>query len=58
MTEGARGGTIETAAGIARFDSPSVAAGLSAHATAERAAHHGAAVLASLDPLDAQLPLP
>jgi ribokinase len=35
-----------------------LAAGLDAHAAAERAAHHGAAVVASLDPLPAQLALP
>jgi ribokinase len=35
-----------------------LAAGLDAHAAAERAAHHGAAVVASLDPLAAQLALP
>lgn len=79
MTEGARGGTIETAAGVTRFAAPSVcatrgaygagdsfaaaltyylAAGLDVHAAAERAAHHGAAVVASLDPLAAQLVLP
>src|SRR4029079_6891570 len=72
MTEGARGGTVETASGVARFAAPravaiggaygagdrcapaltySLAAGLDAAAAAERASHHGAAVVASLDPL-------
>lgn len=79
MTEGARGGTVETAGGTARFAAPSVtasggaygagdsfaaaltyylAAGLAPVAAAERAAHHGAAVVSSLEPLAAQLPLP
>jgi ribokinase len=79
MTDGARGGTVETAAGVARFDSPHtdvtggtygagdsfagaltyyLAAGLDAAAAAARAAHHGAAVVGSLDPLAAQAPLP
>jgi ribokinase len=35
-----------------------LAAGLDALAAAERASHHGAAVVASLDPLAAQLALP
>ena len=80
LTEGARGGIIETAEGIVRFAAPAahataggtygagdsfaaaltyyLAAGLPALAAAERAAHHGAAVLASLDPLTSQLALP
>jgi ribokinase len=79
MTEGARGGTVETAAGVTRFAAPSVearggaygagdsfagaltyylAAGLAPAAAAERAAHHGAAVVSSFDPLTAQLALP
>ena len=79
MTEGAHGGTVETAAGITRFAAPRVsatggsygagdsfaaaltyylAAGLDPHAAAERAAHHGAAVVAGFDPLTSQLPLP
>lgn len=78
MTEGARGGTVETAAGTARFASPTVtatggaygagdsfagaltyylAAGLDPLAAASRAAHHGAAVLSGLDPIEAQLGL-
>ncbi len=78
MTEGARGGSVETAAGTARFTSPPadasggtygagdsfagaltyyLAAGLDVRDAAARAAHHGAAVLSSLDPLAAQLPL-
>jgi ribokinase len=78
MTEGAHGGTVETASGITRFASPAIVAvggsygagdsfagaltwylatGLDVVAAAERAAHHGAAVVASLDPLTAQLPL-
>lgn len=79
MTEGPRGGTVETAAGVSRFAAPEVgsrggaygagdsfaaallyylAAGLSPLASAERAAHHGAAVVAHVDPLGALLPLP
>ncbi|MDB4961468.1 MAG: PfkB domain protein [Myxococcales bacterium] len=79
MTDGPRGGIVETADGITRFTSPSVpstggsygagdsfagaltyylAAGLDPAQAAARAAHHGAAVIASLDPLAAQLPLP
>jgi ribokinase len=79
MTEGAQGGTVETASGAVRFAAPRVvatggaygagdsfaaaltyylAAGLDAAAAAERASHHGAAVVASLDPLAAQLALP
>jgi ribokinase len=79
MTDGPRGGTVETAAGIAHFASPPaavtggtygagdsfagaltyyLAAGLDPAAAAARAAHHGAAVVGSLDPLTAQLPLP
>ncbi|CAN5916226.1 PfkB family carbohydrate kinase [soil metagenome] len=79
MTEGPRGGTVETSSGVARFSSPHVqaargsygagdsfagaltyylAAGRSPLDAATRAAHHGAAVVASLDPLAAQLPLP
>ena len=79
LTEGARGGTVETAGGLARFASPRtdvtggtygagdsfagaltyyLAAGLDAAEAAARAAHHGAAVVGSLDPLAAQLPLP
>ncbi len=79
MTDGARGGTVETAEGVARFASPPVAAvggtygagdsfagaltyylaaGLDAREAAARAARHGAAVVGSLDPLAAQLPLP
>ncbi len=79
MTDGARGGTIETADGITHFASPPAAAvagsygagdsfaaaltyylatGLDIAAAASRAAHHGAAVVASLDPLAAQLALP
>jgi len=79
MTEGARGGTVETAAGVTRFTAPAVeasggaygagdsfagaltyylAAGLAPLAAAERAAHHGAAVVSGLDPLTAQLALP
>lgn len=79
MTEGARGGTVETADGIARFAAPLVevtggaygagdsfaaaltyylCAGLAPLAAAERAAHHGAAVVSSLDPLAAQRALP
>lgn len=79
MTDGARGGTVETEGGVARFASPPadaagstygagdsfagaltyfLAAGLPVAEAAARAAHHGAAVVGSLDPLDAQLPLP
>jgi ribokinase len=79
MTEGAQGGTVETAGGVARFASPRtdviggtygagdsfagaltyyLAAGLDPVEAAARAAHHGAAVVGSLDPLAAQLPLP
>lgn len=79
LTEGAQGGTVETAGGVARFASPRtdvtggtygagdsfagaltyyLAAGLDAGEAAARAAHHGAAVVGSLDPLAAQLPLP
>jgi ribokinase len=79
MTDGARGGTVETAGGLTRFTTPRVeatggaygagdsfagaltyylASGLDALAAAAHAAHHGAAVVASLDPLAAQLPLP
>jgi ribokinase len=79
LTDGARGGTVETAAGIAQFPatpapSPLVgtygagdsfagaltyflARGLDPLAAATRAARYGAAVLAALVPLDAQLPL-
>jgi ribokinase len=78
MTDGARGGTVETSGGIARFATPLVsaiggtygagdsfagalvyylAAGLDPLAAAEHAAHHGAAVIASLDPLAVQLPI-
>jgi ribokinase len=76
MTDGPRGGTVETAAGVARFASPRVeatvgsygagdsfaaalvyhlAAGRDAVEAATHAAPHGAAVLASIDPLAAQL---
>jgi ribokinase len=76
MTDGPRGGTVETAAGAARFASPRVdalvgsygagdsfagaltyylAAGCDPLEAATRAAPYGAAVLASLDPLAAQL---
>jgi ribokinase len=79
MTDGARGGTVETDGGVAAFASPRVdvagstygagdsfagaltyylAAGLPALEAAARAAHHGAAVVGSLDPLAAQAPLP
>ena len=79
MTEGSRGGTVETAAGVARFAASPVqvtggtygagdsfagaltyylAAGLDAAEATELAAHHGAAVVGSLDPLAAQRPLP
>ncbi len=79
MTQGPRGGTVETAAGVARFTSPHVAtargtygagdsfagaltyylaAGSTPLEAATKAARHGAAVVASLDPLAAQLPLP
>jgi ribokinase len=79
MTDGPRGGIVETRAGITPFRSPPVAsalgtygagdsfagaltyylaAGLAPAAAAARAAHHGAAVIGSLDPLAAQLPLP
>jgi ribokinase len=79
MTEGALGGTVETAVGVTPFAAPRIAAtggaygagdsfaaaltyylatGLDVHAAAERASHHGAAVVASLDPLAAQRPLP
>jgi len=79
MTDGARGGSVETAGGVTRFDSPRVeavvgsygagdsfaaaltyfvASGLGVADAAARAAHHGAAVVASLDPLAAQKPLP
>lgn len=79
MTEGARGGTVETATGVTRFPAPVVAAsggsygagdsfaaaltyylaaGLAPVQAAERAAHHGAAVVSALDPLTAQLTLP
>jgi ribokinase len=78
MTDGARGGVVETAAGITQFASPPVvtiggaygagdsfaaaltyylATGLDAPMAAARAAGHGAAVVASLDPIAAQLPL-
>ncbi len=79
MTDGPRGGIVETRHGITPFLSPPVAsalgtygagdsfagaltyylgAGLAPALAAARAAHHGAAVIASLDPLAAQLPLP
>jgi ribokinase len=80
MTEGAAGGTIETAEGKRRFAAPAVAPprggsygagdsfagaltwysalGLGIDEACARAARHGAAVLGSLEPLDAQLPLP
>jgi ribokinase len=79
MTDGARGGTVETAGGVARFASLRVeatggaygagdsfagaltyylATGLDAAAAAALAAPHGAAVVASFEPLAAQLPLP
>ena len=76
LTDGARGGQIETAAGVVRFAaSPApapivgsygagdsfagaltffLARGLDPYAAATRAAPYGAAVLASLVPLDAQ----
>lgn len=79
MTEGSRGGTVETARGHQRFVAPAVtavaggaygagdsfaaafvyflAAGLEPMDAASRAAHHGAAVLSSLNPLSAQLPI-
>ena len=78
MTDGARGGQVETAAGAVRFAaSPPppirgsygagdsfagalvyhLATGLAPLAAAGQAARFGAAVLASLVPLDAQLPL-
>lgn len=79
MTEGARGGRVETAGGVTRFASPAVtatggtygagdsfaaaltyylAAGLTAEAAAERASHHGAAVVARVDPIASQRALP
>jgi ribokinase len=79
MTEGARGGAIETADGIERFAAPAteivgstygagdsfagalvyhLAAGCVPLEAATLAARHGAAVLASLDPLTSQLRLP
>jgi len=78
MTEGALGGAVETAGGVARFASPRaavtggtygagdsfagaltyyLAAGLEVSEAAARAAHHGAAVVGSFDPIAAQLPL-
>ena len=79
LTDGARGGRIETREGVAHFaPSPApttivgsygagdsfagalvyfLARGLSPLEAAGRAAAYGAAVLASLIPLDAQLPL-
>jgi ribokinase len=80
LTEGARGGRIESAAGSARFAAPPapprapggaygagdsfaaavtwfLAAGLPILAACERAAPHGAAVLAGLDPRETQRPL-
>jgi ribokinase len=79
MTDGARGGSVETEAGIVRFASPRVdavvgsygagdsfaaaltyfvASGLDIAGAAARAADHGAAVVASLDPLAAHKRLP
>ncbi len=79
MTDGARGGIVETRDGITPFRSPPVTmalgtygagdsfagaltyyvgSGLSPAVAAGRAAHHGSAVIASLDPIAAQLPLP
>jgi ribokinase len=79
MTESSRGGTVETAAGVAHYASPPaavtggtygagdsfagaltyyLAAGRPPAEAAARAARHGAAVVGSLDPLAAQLPLP
>jgi len=80
MTEGAKGGQIETAEGITRFAAPRVrpppgggaygagdsfagaltfylALGLPVGDACARASHHGAAVLGSLEPIEAQLPL-
>ncbi|MBA3457174.1 MAG: sugar kinase [Deltaproteobacteria bacterium] len=79
MTDGPRGGVVETRDGLTPFLSPPVAsalgtygagdsfagaltyylaAGLDPVRAAGQAAHHGAAVVASVDPLAAQLPLP
>lgn len=79
MTDGPRGGIVETRDGKTPFPSPPVASALGTYgagdsfagaltyylaaghapaAAAARAAHHGAAVIASLDPLAAQLALP
>jgi ribokinase len=78
MTEGRRGGTIETADGITRFAAPpsipvvgaygagdSFAAALTWYLArdvpvpeaCDRAARHGAAVLAGINPLEHQIPL-
>jgi ribokinase len=79
LTEGARGGRVETAAGTARFAAPPapqavggaygagdtfaaaltyfLAAGLAPQEACARAAHHGAAVLRTLDPREGQVPL-
>jgi ribokinase len=53
-TGGAYGAGDSFAAALTYY----LAAGLDAAAAAERASHHGAAVVASLDPLTAQLALP
>jgi ribokinase len=80
MTEGAAGGTVETAGGKRRFAAPAIAPprggsygagdtfagaltwylalGLPIDQACARAAFHGAAVLGSLEPIEAQLPLP
>ena len=79
MTDGPRGGIVETREGTTAFRSPPVvkalgtygagdsfagavtyylAAGFPPDRAAAHAAHHGAAVVASLDPLAAQLRLP
>lgn len=80
MTEGERGGLVETATGSQRFAAPAVAnvvggaygagdsfagalvffvaSGLVPHDAAQQAAAYGAAVLTSLNPLDAQKQLP
>jgi ribokinase len=78
MTEGARGGAVETSSGDARFSAPEalgrggsygagdsfagaftyhLAAGRSPLEAAGEAAHHGAAVLQGLNPLQWQRPL-
>ncbi len=79
LTDGARGGRVETVAGVVRWEATAppatlvgsygagdsfagalvhhLAAGATPLEAARRAARHGAAVLAALVPLDAQLPL-